>query len=58
MDKVGRVQDECKILRQEFEKMKVEHQGINHKVSSLEKYLSELKQKHRDMEHSRHIHGR
>lgn len=50
VDKVGRVQDECKILRQEFEKMKVEHQGINHKVSSLEKYLSELKQKHRDME--------
>ena len=50
VDKVSRVQDECKILRQEFEKMKVEHQGINHKVSSLEKYLCELKQKHRDME--------
>lgn len=50
VDKLSGVQDECKILRRELEQMKLDYNTVGSKLTSLEKDVTEMKQKHKDME--------
>ena len=50
VEKLGEVQDESKILRRELEQMKVDYHTVNSKLTALEKDVTEMKLKHKEME--------
>ena len=50
VDKLSGVQDECKILRSELEQVKLDYRTVGSKLVSLEKEVTDMKQKHKDME--------
>jgi len=50
VEKLGEMQDETKILRRELEQMKFDYRTVSFRVAGLEKDVTEMKMKHKQME--------